>query len=139
MSPVCCFAPLQKLFQAVEEARGLLAQGAAAAASKQHTLRRQPLKRLPGPEQQQQQQQAHRPQQQQRGVQARKQQQQQQAAAAVRVPPYPPPVREDMGRSTKLWLKWLKAAAADPEVRQPLLRIASIAVDSCVCGCLCAL
>lgn len=126
ITALCCMPVaalcLQKLFQAVEEARALLAEGAAAAS-------RQQRKRLAlaskagqqaGPQQQ-------RPQRRQRSQTPDRQQQQQQqqgagkpeqdAAGTVQVPAYPPPVREDMGRSSKQLLKWLKAAAADPMVR----------------------
>jgi len=85
---------LQKLFQAVEEARGLLAEGAAAgrAQSLQQAGTRQLL-----PAQQAKQQAAHQQQ-------------------PVKVPQYPAPVKDDMGKNAKQLLKWLKAAAVDPEV-----------------------
>jgi hypothetical protein len=109
---------VQKLFQAVEEARALLAEGAAAASRQQRKQLALAAKAgQPAVPQQQQ-----RPQRRQRS-QTPDHQQQQQASkpeqdAAVQVPAYPPPVREDMGRSSKQLLKWLKAAAADPMVRR---------------------
>lgn len=114
---------LQKLFQAVEEARALLAEGAAAASRQQRkrlALASKAGQQAAGPQQQ-------RPQRRQRSQTPDRQQQQQQQqgagkpeqddAGTVQVPAYPPPVREDMGRSSKQLLKWLKAAAADPMVR----------------------
>jgi hypothetical protein len=112
----CLWLHLQKLFQAVEEARALLAEGTSATSrhkeaalpafaqpSQQRTSRRQ---RSQTPENQQVQQQ---------------QQQQPPSKPAQQVPavpvPYPPPIREDVGKSSKHLLKWLKAAAADPMVR----------------------
>jgi hypothetical protein len=106
---------LQKLFQAVEEARGLLAEAAAAASrsqrgkqlcatasnTSQRPRRRQRKQPPQTPEQQKQKQK--------REVSAQPQ-------PPVQVPAYPPPVRDDMGRNAKQLLKWLKAAAADPEV-----------------------
>lgn len=136
----------QKLFQAVEEARALLGEGlqhkqhqqqhkqqqlkqqgrqaattntntnttaavTAPAASQQRPQRSQ---RSQTPDQQQQTQQ----QLQQQGKQGKQQQQAvgSDDGAVVRVPSYPPPAREDMSRSSKQLLKWLRAAAADPEV-----------------------
>jgi hypothetical protein len=114
----CAICVLQKLFQAVEEARALLAEAAAAAARRQRRKelcaaasstaqrphRRQGRQRSQAPEQQQK----------------KKQQQQTKKPGTpvqpVQVPAYPPPVREDMGRNAKQLLKWLKAAATDPEV-----------------------
>lgn len=92
---------MQKLFQAVEEARGLLAEGAAAGRAQsalQQAGTRQPQRQLlPAPEAKQQ---------------AAHQQQ------PVQVPQYPAPVKDDMGKNAKQLLKWLKAAAVDPEVGQ---------------------
>jgi hypothetical protein len=98
---------LQKLFQAVEEARALLVEGAAYQQRKQLTA-------AAAAAADDTQQHTQRPQRSQKPVQ--QQQKQPGSEAQQAVPAYPPPVREDMSRSSKQLLKWLKAAAADPQV-----------------------
>jgi hypothetical protein len=111
---------LQKLFQAVEEARALLAEGAAAASLQRHKQLALPADAQPSQQRTSRRQRSQAPDNQQLQQQKR-QQQQQPSKPAQQVPavpvPYPPPIREDVGKSSKHLLKWLKAAAAGPMVR----------------------
>jgi hypothetical protein len=100
--PLACIT--QKLFQAVEEARALLAEGAAFKILQKH----QEEARAAGGSRAT------------RRAQQRAQETEQAAEAARRdlqLLTYPPPVREDFGKNSKLLLKWLRGAAVEPEVR----------------------
>lgn len=104
---------LQKLFQAVEEARALLAEGAAYEVYKQQQEQAKQQKDAAGTpagtsRATRRQQQLVQQQEQERAM--------AKAKAGEQMLQYPPPVREDLSRHPKLLLKWLKAAAVEPEV-----------------------
>jgi hypothetical protein len=110
---MCCdvlaaTTPQQKLFQAVEEARALLAEGAACELMHQQRAHAAQARAAAGSS---------------RATRRQQQlvQQQEAAAAAAKrdlaLLTYPPPLRDDVGKSNKLLLKWLRGAAVDPEVR----------------------